>query len=64
MLMTVAKYMPLKATMREIDIPGLSSDAITFYGVVSSQDYRSIIVNATVISYSNRLKALPLATTL
>jgi len=62
--MTVAKYMPLKATMREIDIPGLSSDAITFYGVVSSQDYRSIIVNATVISYSNRLKALPLATTL
>jgi len=54
MLKTVAQYMPLKATMREIDIPGLSSADITFYGIVSSQDYRSIIVNATVFSHCCR----------
>jgi len=51
MLKTVAKYMPLKATMRQTDIPGLSSGDITFSGVVSSEDYRSIIANAKVFSY-------------
>ena len=48
MLKTVAKYMPLKATMKRIHIPGLSSGDISFSGVVSSEDYRSIIVNAKV----------------
>lgn len=46
MLKTVLKYMPLKATMREVNMPGLPSGAITFLGVVSSQEYQSIIVNA------------------
>jgi len=50
MLQTVLKYMPLKATMREVEIPGLSSGDITFYGVVSSQEFQSIIVNAKVCS--------------
>jgi len=51
MLKTVLKYMPLKATMREVNMPGLPSGAITFLGVVSSQEYQSIIVNAKVSSY-------------
>ena len=51
MLQTVLKYMPLKATMREVEIPGLSSGDIAFHGVVSSQEYQSIIVNAKVFSY-------------
>jgi len=48
MLNTVLKYMSLKATMREVDIRGLSTGDVTFLGVVSSQDYQSIIVNAKV----------------
>jgi len=52
MLQTVLKYMPLKATMREVEIPGLSSGDITFHGVVSSQEFQSIIVNAKVLVLS------------
>lgn len=48
MLQTVLEYMPLMATMREVDIPGLSSGDITFQGVVSSKDYQSIIASAKV----------------
>lgn len=48
MLKTVLKYMEVKATMTDVDIPGLSPGDITFLGVVSSQQYQSIIVNAKV----------------
>jgi len=50
MIQTVLKYMPLKATMREVNIRGLSSGDIIFLGIVSSQDYQSIISNAKVQS--------------
>jgi len=40
--------MEVKATMTDVDIPGLSPGDITFLGVVSSQQYQSIIVNAKV----------------
>jgi len=48
-LKTVLKYMEVKATMRNVDVPGLSPGDITFLGVVSSQQYQSIIVNAKVL---------------
>lgn len=48
MLKMVLQYMPLKATMSEVQVPGLSSGDITFQGVLSSQEYRSTIVNAKV----------------
>jgi len=48
MLKTVREYMELRATMRKVDIPGLSSSDVTFDGVVSSEKYQSIIANAKV----------------
>ena len=48
MLKTVREYMELRATMRKVDIPGLSSSDVTFDGVVSSDKYQSIIANAKV----------------
>jgi len=48
-LKTVLKYMELKATMNDVNIPGLSPGDITFLGVVSSKQYRSIIIKAKVL---------------
>jgi len=41
--------MEVKATMRNYNIPGLSPGDITFLGIISSQEFQSVIVNAKVL---------------
>jgi len=48
-LKAVLKYMEVKATMKDVDIPGLSPGDITFLGVVSSEQYQSVIIHAKVL---------------
>jgi hypothetical protein len=48
MLKLVLEYMPVHATMRQIDNPTLVPNDVFFYGVVDREAYQSIINKAKV----------------